>query len=182
MPSERFLGVSVTPIYLRLFFSPVSIFIFIYTIILLCADIPVPEFKNAVIMLLCSTMVTNLVLTPICLIPSRILGIICTGISVALSTATLAIVCVRWRQALEIADEWSVPFNVDPSRIPGNANPDLWKLVRNQQYGSGVIVGAAVDLALNVLCALIVWGGACALTMEHWQERRKANERKTGRV
>ncbi|KAL8316039.1 hypothetical protein RB597_000101 [Gaeumannomyces tritici] len=120
---------------------------FIYTIILLCSDIPVPEFKQAVALFLSSILITAWVLAPMCSIfPSRIVGIVCTGSSFVLSVVALALVCVRWQQALKTADEWSVPRNVDLSLVPVDADPNLWKLVRNRQYGIGVIVGAALDL------------------------------------
>ncbi|KAL8287779.1 hypothetical protein RB597_000094 [Gaeumannomyces tritici] len=149
-------------------FALVTLFITTYTIILLRSDIPVPSFKNAVIMLLSAALATASVLAPLCHSSSRAVAFFSIILSIALTAATLGVTCVRWRQALETADEWAVPHNIDPSLIPGNVNSDvwrlvvpgnvnldLWKLVRNREYGIGVIVGAALDLAVNVLNGLV---------------------------
>ncbi|EJT68114.1 hypothetical protein GGTG_14308 [Gaeumannomyces tritici R3-111a-1] len=140
----------------RALFHSVGTFIFIYTIILLCSDIPVPEYKTAVVLLLVSYLVNSLILFPLSLIPVPLIGFSAAFASVALSVATLAVVVVRWNLALATADQWAVPHNIDPSLIPEDANPNLWKLVRNKQYGIGVTVGAALDLVGNLLGAIIV--------------------------
>lgn len=175
---SKFIFVSNLPLVIRLLCSPVPSFIFIYSIILLCADIPVPEFKNAVIMLLCTSLVTGCILVPICMIPSRAVGAMCVALSIAISTASLGVVCARWRQALETADEWAVPSDVDPSRIPLGANPNLWKLVRNEKYGIGVIVGAALELAVNILSGLAWGAGAYLMSSELEEEMEKRKEEK----
>ncbi|KLU86898.1 hypothetical protein MAPG_05905 [Magnaporthiopsis poae ATCC 64411] len=116
---------------------------------------PGPEYKTAVVLLLSSNLITLCVLFPFSLIPHRVVGYIALILSLVLSAATLAVVVIRWNEALAIAGQWAVPYNVDPALIPEEVNPTLWKLVRNRQYGIGITVGAAVDLAVHAFAAAL---------------------------
>lgn len=71
--------------------------------------------------------------------------LVCSFVGLALSVAALALVVTGWLSALSKADDWALPPGGNPA-VPPQYDPGLWKLVRNRQYGIGIIVGSVLDL------------------------------------
>ncbi|KAL8372139.1 hypothetical protein RB595_001776 [Gaeumannomyces hyphopodioides] len=128
--------------------------IFIFTVILLCAGIPVPEFRTAVIALLVSSLVsqgtTGLVSRARSYVPAAVAAVV----SIAVATAALALCCVNWNLALARSSEWAIPGGGASVSIPDGANPELWVLVHGTRYGNAVIALAALQLATIIVKAL----------------------------
>ncbi|KAL8330756.1 hypothetical protein RB593_001638 [Gaeumannomyces tritici] len=137
--------------------SSTSTLVFIYTIILLCAGIPVPEFKAAVIFLLSTVLGLSFLLWPlVSLIRAPIVVAIMAIVSVGLPAAALVLAVVRWNLALSTADQWAIPNNANLSVIPGGVNPELWVLVHGTRYGVVVIVGAALVFVVSIMVTHMV--------------------------
>ncbi|KLU86128.1 hypothetical protein MAPG_05147 [Magnaporthiopsis poae ATCC 64411] len=140
--------------------------VFIFTIILLCAGIPVPEFRTAVIVLLVSSLVSQVTRALVRGTKSQLLAAAATIVSIALAAAALALCCVNWNMALSRSDEWAI--GIGNISIPDGANPELWVLVHGTRYGNVVIALAALQLATVVVNAVV--GIVCIVVLHKFAD------------
>ncbi|KLU86127.1 hypothetical protein MAPG_05146 [Magnaporthiopsis poae ATCC 64411] len=127
----------------------------IFCIILLFSPIPIPEFRQAIILLLCasfSSMICGDASTLEMLSPP--VAIICAVSNLILYIASLVLTVVRWDKALAQAGEWEIPNNATIT-IPHDVNPELWLMVHGTRYGSAVVALAAVQFAGGLLSGVV---------------------------
>ncbi|KAL8285714.1 hypothetical protein RB597_002674 [Gaeumannomyces tritici] len=138
------------------FLVTVNLGTFLFTVILLCAGIPVPEFRAAVIVLLVSSLVSQGTTGLVRRARSYVTAATAAVVGIAIAATALALCCVNWNLALARSGEWAIPDGAGAGfSIPDGANPELWVLVHGTRYGNAVIALAALQLATIIVKAVV---------------------------